>query len=436
MKISVIGTGYVGLVNGACLSEMGHDVVCIDIDEGKINNLNNGIISIYEPGLEEIVKRNKINNRLFFTTNYDSIKDSHLVYIAVGTPCIEGSIEVNMQYVETALKNVANHIENDVIIVMKSTVPVGTSKFAKNLIKDILDKRGILSNVWFDVISNPEFLKEGSAINDFLYPDRIVVGSENDFSTMIMKSLYGENILVTNIASSEMIKYASNAMLATRISFMNELANLCEVYGASVDDVKKGIGLVSRIGNKFLNAGCGYGGSCFPKDVNGFLQMGEKNNVELNVVKGVKIANENQKHIILKKLKALNDYDVNNKTISILGLSFKPETDDMRESPSLVIIKDIQTNYKNVNIKVYDPIAMDNCKKILNDNTIYYSRDMIDCLSCSDIIILVTEWDEFKKINWCEISNIVNKNAIIIDGRNIFNRKDIINKGLNYLRIG
>lgn len=436
MKISVIGTGYVGLVNGACLSEMGHDVVCIDIDEGKINNLNNGIISIYEPGLEEIVKRNKINNRLFFTTNYDSIKDSHLVYIAVGTPCIEGSIEVNMQYVETALKNVANHIENDVIIVMKSTVPVGTSKFAKNLIKDILDKRGILSNVWFDVISNPEFLKEGSAINDFLYPDRIVVGSENDFSTMIMKSLYGENILVTNIASSEMIKYASNAMLATRISFMNELANLCEVYGASVDDVKKGIGLDSRIGNKFLNAGCGYGGSCFPKDVNGFLQMGEKNNVELNVVKGVKIANENQKHIILKKLKALNDYDVNNKTISILGLSFKPETDDMRESPSLVIIKDIQTNYKNVNIKVYDPIAMDNCKKILNDNTIYYSRDMIDCLSCSDIIILVTEWDEFKKINWCEISNIVNKNAIIIDGRNIFNRKDIINKGLNYLRIG
>ena len=415
---------------------MGHDVVCIDIDEGKINNLNNGIISIYEPGLEEIVKRNKINNRLFFTTNYDSIKDSHLVYIAVGTPCIEGSIEVNMQYVETALKNVANHIENDVIIVMKSTVPVGTSKFAKNLIKDILDKRGILSNVWFDVISNPEFLKEGSAINDFLYPDRIVVGSENDFSTMIMKSLYGENILVTNIASSEMIKYASNAMLATRISFMNELANLCEVYGASVDDVKKGIGLDSRIGNKFLNAGCGYGGSCFPKDVNGFLQMGEKNNVELNVVKGVKIANENQKHIILKKLKALNDYDVNNKTISILGLSFKPETDDMRESPSLVIIKDIQTNYKNVNIKVYDPIAMDNCKKILNDNTIYYSRDMIDCLSCSDIIILVTEWDEFKKINWCEISNIVNKNAIIIDGRNIFNRKDIINKGLNYLRIG
>lgn len=436
MKISIIGTGYVGLVNGACLSEMGHDVTCIDVDEEKINKLNNNIISIYEPGLEEIVKRNKDNNRLFFTTNYDSIKDSHLVYIAVGTPCIEGSIEVNMQYIETALKNVANHIENDVIIVMKSTVPVGTSKYAKNLIKDILDKRGILSNVWFDVVSNPEFLKEGNAINDFLYPDRIVVGSENDFSTMIMKSLYGENILVTNIASSEMIKYASNAMLATRISFMNELANLCEVYGASVDDVKKGIGLDSRIGNKFLNAGCGYGGSCFPKDVNGFLQMGEKNNVELNVVKGVKIANENQKHIILKKLKALNDYDVNNKTISILGLSFKPETDDMRESPSLVIIKDIQTNYKNVNIKVYDPIAMDNCKKILNDNTIYYSRDMIDCLSCSDIIILVTEWDEFKKINWCEISNIVNKNAIIIDGRNIFNRKDIINKGLNYLRIG
>lgn len=435
MKISVIGTGYVGLVNGACLSEMGHDVVCIDIDESKINNLNNGIISIYEPGLEEIVKRNKMNNRLFFTTNYDSIKDSHLVYIAVGTPCIEGSIEVNMQYIETALKNVANHIETDIIIVMKSTVPVGTSKFAKNLIKDILDKRG-LSNVWFDVVSNPEFLKEGSAINDFLYPDRIVVGSENDFSTMIMKSLYGENILVTNIASSEMIKYASNAMLATRISFMNELANLCEVYGASVDDVKKGIGLDSRIGNKFLNAGCGYGGSCFPKDVNGFLQMGEKNNVELNVVKGVKIANENQKHIILKKLKNLNDYDVNGKTISILGLSFKPETDDMREAPSITIIKDIQDNFNDIKIKVYDPIAMNNCKKIFSENSIYYSENLNDCLNKTDIIILVTEWLEFKDINWTEISNIVNDNAVVIDGRNVFSDKEIINNGLKYLRIG
>lgn len=435
MKISVIGTGYVGLVNGACLSEMGHDVVCIDIDESKINNLNNGIISIYEPGLEEIVKRNKSNNRLFFTTNYDSIKDSHLVYIAVGTPCIEGSIEVNMQYIETALKNVANHIETDVIIVMKSTVPVGTSKFAKNLIKDILDKRG-LSNVWFDVVSNPEFLKEGDAINDFLHPDRIVVGSENDFSTMIMKSIYGENILVTNITSSEMIKYASNAMLATRISFMNELANLCEVYGASVDDVKNGIGLDSRIGNKFLNAGCGYGGSCFPKDVNGFLQMGKINNIELNVVNAVKIANENQKHIILKKLKNLNDYDVNGKTISILGLSFKPETDDMREAPSITIIKDIQDNFKNIKIKVYDPIAMDNCKKIFNEDLIYYSENLNDCLYKTDIIVLVTEWLEFKKINWSEISKIVNENAIVIDGRNIFKREDIINNGLKYFRIG
>ena len=344
-------------------------------------------------------------------------------------------MEVNMQYVETALKNVANHIENDVIIVMKSTVPVGTSKYAKNLIKDILGKRGI-SNVWFDVVSNPEFLKEGNAINDFLYPDRIVVGSENDFSTMIMKSLYGENILVTNIVSSEMIKYASNAMLATRISFMNELANLCEVYGANVDDVKKGIGLDSRIGNKFLNAGCGYGGSCFPKDVNGFLQMGEMNNVELNVVKGVKIANDNQKHIILKKLKALNDYDVNGKTISILGLSFKPETDDMREAPSITIIRDIQDNFNNIRIKVYDPIAICNCKNILNDDTIYYSESMIDCLYNSDIIILVTEWSEFKNINWDEISKIVNKDAIVIDGRNIFIKKDVINNGLKYIRIG
>lgn len=436
MKISIIGTGYVGLVNGACLSEMGHDVTCIDVDEEKINKLNKGIISIYEPGLDDIVKRNKDVNRLHFSVDYDSIKDSHLVFIAVGTPCIEGSMDVNMQYVESALKNVANHIESDIIIVMKSTVPVGTHKYAKHIITEVLRERGKLFNIWFDIVSNPEFLKEGDAINDFFNPDRIVVGSENDFSIGVMKSLYGENILVTNMASSEMIKYASNAMLATRISFMNELANLCEVYGANIDEVKIGIGLDTRIGDKFLNAGCGYGGSCFPKDVNGFLQMGELNGIELNVVNSVKKANDNQKHIILKKLKNLNDYEVNGKTISILGLSFKPETDDMREAPSITIIKDIQNNFKDIKIKVYDPIAMDNCKKILNDNTIYYSKDMIDCLSCSDIIILVTEWDEFKKINWCEISNIVNKNAIIIDGRNIFNSKEIINKGLNYLRIG
>lgn len=436
MKISVIGTGYVGLVNGACLSEMGHDVTCIDIDIDKINKLNNGIISIYEPGLEEIVKRNKKDNKLHFTTNYDSIKDSHLVFIAVGTPCIEGSMEVNMEYVKLALINVANNIDSDIIIIMKSTVPVGTHIYARNIINNVLTERGKLSDVWFDIVSNPEFLKEGDAINDFFNPDRIVVGSEDDFSTMIMKSLYGENILVTKIASAEMIKYASNAMLATRISFMNELANLCEVYGANVDEVKLGMGFDSRIGNKFLNAGCGYGGSCFPKDVNGFLQMGEINDIELNVVKGVKKANENQKHIILKKLQSLNDYDINGRTISILGLTFKPETDDMREAPSITIIKDIQNNFSDIKIKVYDPIAMDNCRKILGDSSIYYSNNLIDCLSKTDIIILVTEWEEFKNIKWEDISKLVNKGSIVIDGRNIFDIKDVTNNGLKYLRIG
>jgi UDPglucose 6-dehydrogenase len=436
MKISIIGTGYVGLVNGACLSELGHDVTCIDINKEKINYLNNGIISIYEQGLDNIVRRNKELNRLHFSVDYSSIKDSDLVYVAVGTPCIKGSIGVDMQYVESAVKSIAYNIEKDIIVVMKSTVPVGTSKKVRNIISNILKERDIDSKVWFDIISNPEFLKEGDAINDFFHPDRIVVGAENEYTINIMKSLYGDNILVTNIASSEMIKYASNAMLATRISFMNELANLCEAYGANVDEVKVGMGLDSRIGSKFLNAGCGYGGSCFPKDVNGFLQMGNINNIELNVVNAVKKANEKQKHIILKKLESLNDYVVDNKTISILGLSFKPETDDMREAPSLTIINDIKSNFKNVNIKVYDPIAMDNCKKILNDNVIYYSKNMIDCLSCSDIVILVTEWDEFKNINWREVSKIINKNALVIDGRNIFNGKDIINNGLNYLRIG
>ena len=432
MKITIIGTGYVGLVNGACLSDYGHVVNCIDIDINKITTLNNGIIPIYEPGLEDIVKRNVEARRLFFSPNYYSVKESDLVFIAVGTPTIEGGRGVDLSYLEKAVKEIAMNLEKDTIIVMKSTVPVGTCKKMKDFINEVLVERDKSHMIWFDVVSNPEFLKEGDAVNDFFNPDRIIVGADNDTSILKMKELYGNDIYVTKTESSEMIKYASNAMLATRISFINELANLCEKVGANIDEVKTGMGMDTRIGSKFLNPGCGYGGSCFPKDVKALLTLAEENEIELNVVKATEKANVNQKHIILEKLKKMNDYDVNNKTYSILGLAFKPGTDDTREAPSLTIIEDIFENFENVKIKAYDPII----ERINVPEGVIACSNLEECLKESDFIILVTEWDEFKKINWNEVSNIVNYKALVIDGRNIFNQEEIFNNGLTYLRIG
>ena len=432
MKITIIGTGYVGLVNGACLSDYGHVVNCIDIDVNKISTLNNGIIPIYEPGLEDVVKRNVEARRLFFSPNYYSVKESDLVFIAVGTPTIEGGKGADLSYLENAVKEVAMNLEKDTIIVMKSTVPVGTCKRMKNFINEVLIERDKSHLIWFDVVSNPEFLKEGDAVNDFFNPDIIVVGADNDTSISKMKELYGNDIYVTKTESSEMIKYASNAMLATRISFVNELANLCEKVGANIDEVKTGMGMDTRIGPKFLNPGCGYGGSCFPKDVKALLSLAEENEIELNVVKATEKVNNNQKHIILEKLKKLNDYDVNNKTYSILGLAFKPETDDMREAPSLTIIEDIFENFENVKIKAYDPMI----ERINVPEGVIACSNLEECLKETDFIILVTEWDEFKKINWNEVSNIVNYKALVIDGRNIFNQEEIFNNGLTYLRIG
>ena len=432
MKITIIGTGDVGLVNGAGLSDYGHVVNCIDIDVNKISTLNNGIIPIYEPGLEDVVKRNVEARRLFFSPNYYSVKESDLVFIAVGTPTIEGGKGADLSYLENAVKEVAMNLEKDTIIVMKSTVPVGTCKRMKNFINEVLIERDKSHLIWFDVVSNPEFLKEGDAVNDFFNPDIIVVGADNDTSISKMKELYGNDIYVTKTESSEMIKYASNAMLATRISFVNELANLCEKVGANIDEVKTGMGMDTRIGPKFLNPGCGYGGSCFPKDVKALLTLAEENEIDLNVVKATEKANDNQKHIILEKLKKLNDYDVNNKTYSILGLAFKPETDDIREAPSLTIIEDIFENFENVKIKAYDPMI----ERINVPEGVIACSNLEECLKETDFIILVTEWDEFKKINWNEVSNIVNYKALVIDGRNIFNQEEIFNNGLTYLRIG
>lgn len=435
MKITIIGTGYVGLVNGACLAQMGHLVNCVDNNENKIAQLNSGIIPIYEPGLEDIIKNNVKEGRLFFSSDYHSIVDSDLVFIAVGTPTNKSGHGAELIYVENAVKEIAMNINKDTIIIMKSTVPVGTSRRMKVYVQEILKERGVDGRINFDVISNPEFLKEGDALNDFFHPDRIVVGAEDEKTIKKMKELYGDEILIVKTESSELIKYASNAMLATRISFMNEIANLCEKVGAKVDEVKKGVGKDTRIGEKFLNAGCGYGGSCFPKDVNALLTLAKENGVELKVVKATEEANLKQKHIIYEKMKK---YDVNGKTISILGLSFKPNTDDMRESPALVIINDIQNNFKDIEIKLYDPMAkfsIENCG-ILKEHNTTRTTTLEECLAGTDFIILVTEWEEFKNIEWNRVKEITNENAIVIDGRNIFNSENVRNNGFIYERIG
>lgn len=458
MKISVIGTGYVGLVNGACLAELGNDVTCIDIDKEKIDNLNNGIIPIYEPGLEEIIQRNIKSNRIHFSTDYSSIKSSNVTYITVGTPPKEDG-SADLKYVLSAAECFANEIlkvekENNVfpsiffennmlsryIIVTKSTVPVGTSKKVRDKIYEVLEKndRTDLMN-FIGVVSNPEFLKEGTAINDCMYPDRIVVGVNNGHDKRIMESLYtpfikkGNKIIFTNIPSSEMIKYASNSMLATRISFMNEIANLCEAVGANVDDVRNGMGADKRIGDKFLYPGCGYGGSCFPKDVRALVKTAEDNGLEMKIVKATEEVNNSQKHILYKKLSNIKDFSLDGKTIAVLGLAFKPKTDDMREAPSLVFMNDLIDNVKDVKIRAYDPISMNVCKRMINNECIYYATDMYDAVNGADALVLVTEWDEFRSPDWDKIENLMVDN-IVIDGRNVL--KESISNNFRYFRIG
>ena len=436
MKIAIVGTGYVGLVSGTCFSEMGVDVTCVDVDKNKVQNLQNGIIPIYEPGLEELVRRNMAAGRLHFTTDLrEVLNDVEVVFSAVGTPPDEDG-SADLKYVLEVARTVGCYINKYLVVVTKSTVPVGTAIKVKNAIQEELDRRGV--NIEFNVASNPEFLKEGAAIEDFMRPDRVVVGVDSDRAKEIMTRLYrpfmltNDRMIFTDIPSAEMIKYAANSMLATRISFMNDMANLCELVGANVNMVRKGIGSDSRIGTKFLYPGCGYGGSCFPKDVKALIKTAEQNGYEMRVLKSVEEVNEKQKTVLFDKFLKHFNGDVKGRTVAIWGLSFKPETDDMREAPSLVLI-DLLLE-EGVIVKVYDPIAMDECKRRIGDKVIY-CKDMYDATVDADALMLVTEWKEFRMPSWNVVKKVMN-DYIVIDGRNIYEKREISEYGFDYYKIG
>jgi len=437
MKIAIVGTGYVGLVTGTCFSEMGTDVCCIDIDEQKIDNLQKGIIPIYEPGLEDMVIRNYKAGRLQFSTDLSSIlNEVDVVFSAVGTPPDEDG-SADLKYVLEVARTIGKNLNKYILVVTKSTVPVGTAQLVKKTIREELDKRE-LQSLEFDVASNPEFLKEGTAIDDFMHPDRVVVGTDSEKAKSLMDRLYkpftmnNYRMIYTDIPSAEMIKYAANAMLATRISFMNDIANLCEIVGADVNKVRAGIGSDIRIGSKFLYPGCGYGGSCFPKDVKALISTAKRSGYEMRVLLAVEEVNNNQKNILFEKIMKYFKGDIKNKTITVWGLAFKPKTDDMREAPSLVLIESLLN--AGAKVKAYDPIAMEEAKRHLRD-TISYAEDIYNSALDSDAIVLVTEWNEFRLPSWSVIKKIVNT-PVVFDGRNIYNKQDLINAGFEYFCIG
>ena len=436
MNIAIVGTGYVGLVSGACFSEMGIDVTCVDIDENKITKLLNGEMPIYEPGLDDLVTRNVKADRLHFTTDLTSCLDKvEIVFSAVGTPPDEDG-SADLKYVLEVARTVGRHIKKHVVLVTKSTVPVGTAKKVRAAVQEELDKRGV--EIEFDVASNPEFLKEGAAIKDFMTPDRVVVGVESERAKKMMEKLYrpftlnGYPILIMDVPSAEMTKYAANAMLATRISFMNDIANLCERIGANVDNVRKGMGTDSRIGSRFLYAGCGYGGSCFPKDVKALLHTGIENGYHMRVIEAVESVNEEQKNIVFDKLSKAFNGDLKGKTIAMWGLSFKPETDDMREAPALVVIDKLLKAGAVVN--VFDPIAMDETKRRIGD-VVTYCKDMYEAVIDADAIALMTEWKQFRMPSWAIIRKAM-KNYVVVDGRNIYDGEELKELGFIYSRIG
>ena len=436
MKISIVGTGYVGLVSGTCMAESGITVTCVDIDESKIEKLKDGVIPIYEPGLSELVLENIEKDRLRFTTNLEeSLRGTDALFIAVGTPPDEDG-SADLTYVLNVAREVGQHMTEYIVVLTKSTVPIGTSHKVKAAIQGELDKRGV--DLTFDVASNPEFLKEGSAVKDFMEPDRIVVGTESERAQKLVERLYypfvqkGFQLIHMDIPSAEMTKYAANAMLATRISFMNDIANLCEQVGADVDVVRKGIGSDPRIGAKFLYPGCGYGGSCFPKDVKALVKIGAKSGHEMGVLKAVEEVNEQQKHIMSKKVLAYYNGDVKGKTFALWGLSFKPQTDDMREAPSLVVIDDlIQAGAK---IVAYDPIAIEESKRRIGDK-IAYATDQYAALDGADALIVVTEWAEFNVPKFTYVERAL-KEKVIFDGRNIYDAKQMKEFGFVYISIG
>lgn len=436
MNIAIVGTGYVGLVSGTCFAEMGVNVTCVDINEEKINKLRNGEIPIYEPGLEEMVLRNHREGRLNFTTDLTTcLDDVEIVFSAVGTPPDEDG-SADLSYVLEVARTVGKNINKYVLLVTKSTVPVGTARKVKVAIQEELEKRGV--SVPFDVASNPEFLKEGAAIKDFMSPDRVVVGVESEKARELMSRLYRPfllnnfRVIFTDIPSAEMIKYAANSMLATRISFMNDIANLCELVGADVNMVRKGIGSDSRIGSKFLYPGCGYGGSCFPKDVKALIKTAEKNGYEMGVLKAVEAVNERQKTILFHKLQKYYGGNLAGKTVALWGLAFKPETDDMREATALVIIKLLKE--VGCKIKVYDPVAMDECRRRVGD-VVEYAVDMYDAALNADALMLLTEWKPFRLPSWGVLKKTMNV-PLVLDGRNIYDKQELNSMGFEYHCIG
>lgn len=436
MNIAVVGTGYVGLVSGACFAEMGVNVTCVDINEEKIKELQKGNIPIYEPGLDEIVLRNQREKRLNFSTDLAACLDNvDIVFSAVGTPPDEDG-SADLSYVLDVAKTIGKNMNKYILLVTKSTVPVGTAQKVKETIQKELNKRKV--NIEFDVASNPEFLKEGAAIQDFLRPDRVIIGVDSEKAKELMSRLYKPmllnnfRVIFTDIPSAEMIKYAANSMLATRISFMNDIANLCELVGADVNMVRKGIGSDTRIGSKFLYPGCGYGGSCFPKDVKALIKTAEKNGYDMKILKAVECVNENQKQIVYQKLSEFYNGNLQNKNIAIWGLAFKPETDDMREATSLITIDLL--NKSNCRIQVFDPIAMNECKRRIG-NKVVYADTMYEAVSNADALLVLTEWKQFRLPNWDLIKSSM-KFPLIIDGRNIYDSTYLEKIGIKYYCIG
>lgn len=436
MKIVVVGTGYVGLVSGTCFSEMGVDVTCVDIDEQKIKTLHNGEVPIYEPGLTELIQRNVAAGRLHFTTQLSQcLAEAELVFIAVGTPEDKDGA-ADLSYVLEVAREFGRHITHSAILVVKSTVPVGTTYRVQQTVQEELARRGV--EIPFEVASNPEFLKEGSAVKDFMSPDRVVVGVESEEAKRVLTQLYRPflinnfRVIFMDIPSAEMTKYASNAMLATRISFMNDIANLCEKVGADVNMVRKGVGADARIGSKFLYPGCGYGGSCFPKDVKALIHTAHEHGCKMRVLEAVDAVNEQQKELLFHKLMMHYGGNLQGKTVAIWGLSYKPETDDMREAPSLVLIGKLLD--AGCRVQVYDPVAMPECRHRLGDKVVY-GRDMYEAAVDADALLLVTEWKAFRLPSWPTLKRIM-RSPVIFDGRNIFEEKELLALGFEYEKIG
>ncbi len=440
MKLLVIGTGYVGLVTGTCFAEMGHHVTCLDIDKSKVDKLNQGIIPIYEPGLEEMIKRNVKSHRLTFSSDASSsFADAFVYFVAVDTP-VSPDGHADMRSVQNVVKTIAQNMREYRIIVLKSTVPVGTFKIVNNLIREAQKELGL--SVPFDVISNPEFLKEGNAVNDFMKPDRIIIGSDSERAISAMKEIYSpfmlshDRLIIMDNASAEMTKYAANAMLATRISFMNEFAALCEITGADINKVRKGIGSDKRIGYNFLYAGPGFGGSCFPKDLKAIQATGKSLGFPLQIIEAVDAVNTRQKGLICQKI---NHYfsaqgGVKGKTIGILGLSFKPDTDDVRESSSLTLIQELLKT--NCQLRLYDPVAMGNAKKVLpNSSSITWCENELGAAQGADALVLMTEWKQFRYLDFEQISSVM-KTQVFFDGRNQYHPQDIVKYGFDYIGIG